>query len=235
LNHYVKGKILPILDSLKGATAVIPFGVDVEFVNLVRPQKSIDCFSIEEPFRILYVSTVDTYKHQWHVARAVANLRLEGYPLELNLVGPAYARSLKRLTQTMKVLDPSSEFIRYFGHVPLRELHDLYKRADMKVFASSCEALPNILIEAMAAGLPIACSNRGPMPEVLGDAGVYFDPENVDEIGRAIRQLIDSPELRARNANMAFERAQQYSWQRCADETFSFFAKVVASARVEAV
>ena len=53
------------------------------------------------------------------------------------------------------------------------------REAELFVFASSCENLPNILIEGMAAGLPIACSRRPPMPEVLGDAGESFDPEAV--------------------------------------------------------
>ena len=60
------------------------------------------------------------------------------------------------------------------------------------------------------------------MPEVLGEAGVYFDPENPDDIAAAIRALIESPALRGRHARLAFERAQQFSWCRCADETFSF-------------
>ena len=66
--------------------------------------------------------------------------------------------------------------------IPYHELHSEYKDADLGVFASSCENLPIILIEKMASGLPIACSNKGPMPEVLGSAGVYFDPENSYEI-----------------------------------------------------
>jgi len=60
------------------------------------------------------------------------------------------------------------------------------------------------------------------MPEVLGEAGVYFDPENPDDIAAAIRALIESPALRGRHGRLAFERAQQFCWCRCADETFSF-------------
>ena len=88
--------------------------------------------------------------------------------------------------------------------------------------------MPNILLEGMASGLPIACSNRGPMPEVLSDAGVYFDPENEDDIARALRELIDSPELRTRLAKASFERVQAYSWRRCASETFGFLANIAA-------
>jgi glycosyltransferase involved in cell wall biosynthesis len=140
-------------------------------------------------------------------------------------VGPAFRAGLKRLTEELNRLDPSSEFVQYRGAVPYETLHNFYKEADLKVFASSCENMPNILLEAMSAGLPIACSRHGPMPEVLGDAGVYFDPEDSHEIAEAIETLIRSPQLRARNAGIGFERAQQYSWKRCASETFAFLAE----------
>jgi len=88
--------------------------------------------------------------------------------------------------------------------------------------------MPNILLEGMAAALPIACSNCGSMPEVLGDAGVYFDPEAPESIARALRTLMDSPELSERLARTAGERARRYSWTRCATETFDFLGRVAA-------
>ena len=57
------------------------------------------------------------------------------------------------------------------------DLHQKYLDADLGLFASSCENMPNILLETMGAGLPIACSNRQPMPEILKNGGEYFDPE----------------------------------------------------------
>ncbi len=115
------------------------------------------------------------------------------------------------------------------GAVPYSALTIHYEEADVCVFASSCENMPNILLEGMASGLPIACSRRGPMPEVLGDAGMYFDPESAVDIARALRELIDSPALRTRLAQASFDRAQVYSWTRCASETFDFLAKLTAS------
>jgi glycosyltransferase involved in cell wall biosynthesis len=97
------------------------------------------------------------------------------------------------------------------------------------LFASSCEIFGQILTEAMSAGLPIACSNQSAMPELLGHAGVYFDPERPAEIASAIRKLFNSSELRFRLACESFEKVQEYSWKRCADETFSFIAQVAGS------
>jgi len=70
--------------------------------------------------------------------------------------------------------------------------------------------------------LPIACSRRGPMPEVLEDAGEYFDPEVPESIANALRQLIADPDLRQRLALRAKTLAARYSWERCAKETWSF-------------
>jgi glycosyltransferase involved in cell wall biosynthesis len=121
--------------------------------------------------------------------------------------------------------------IGYLGAVPYQDLHRLYGATDMCVFASSYETISNILLEGMASGLPIACSDRGPMPEVLGDAGLYFDHEDVGSITSAIRRLIVSPELRSEMAQAAFERMGGYSWRRCADETFGFLAEVAGASR----
>ena len=109
--------------------------------------------------------------------------------------------------------------------MPFPKLHELLRAADLFVFASSCENMPNVLLEGMAAGLPIACSNRGPMPEVLGDTGVHFDPERPDEIASALRRLAEDDALRRRLAAAASERARQFSWERCARETLAFVAQ----------
>ena len=86
--------------------------------------------------------------------------------------------------------------------------------------------MPVTLLEAMAAGLPIACSSRGPMPEVLEDGGVYFDSEDPDSIAAAIEDLITDPRKRTRLAARAKELSHQYSCPRCARETFSFIAQI---------
>ena len=125
-----------------------------------------------------------------------------------------------------RFLPGNQTFITYRGAVPYENLDAIYAAADIGVFASSCENMPNILLEGMAAGLPMACSHMGPMPEVLGDAGIYFDPEDANSIARALRELIESPDLRAQLARAAFDRAQAFSWKRCADETFGFLARI---------
>jgi len=87
--------------------------------------------------------------------------------------------------------------------------------------------MPNILLETMASGLPIVCSNKGPMLEMLGESGVYFNPERPEEIADALLTLIKSDQLRAELAVSSYTRAQKYTWQRCANETFEFINSIV--------
>lgn len=226
LTRFAKETVLGLTGNLKGRTTIIPHGVHERFYQRPRAQRPLADYHSEQPFRLLYVSIVNVYKHQWHVAEAVATLRKEGVPVTLDLVGPAYSPALRRLEGVLRRIDPAKNIIRYHGEIPYTDLHHKYNKADLGIFASSCENMPNILLETMGAGLPIACSNRGPMPEVLGNAGVYFDPEDPDDIASALRKLIDSPDLRARLAKSSFERAQAFSWRRCASETFGFLTKV---------
>jgi glycosyltransferase involved in cell wall biosynthesis len=226
LTDYARRVLMPILQRTRGETVTIPHGSSDRFSCAPRAQAPVDRYSPEQPLRLLYVSIIDVYKHQWHVIEAVAQLRAQGLPVVIELVGPAYAPALRRLESAIERWDPRGEFITYSGAVSHTLLHEKYSSSDVCVFASSCENMPNILLEGMASGLPIACSRRGPMPEVLGDAGVYFDPESPPDIARALRELIDSPSLRAELARRSFDRVQMFSWSRCASETFGFLARI---------
>ena len=226
LNDYARTAVGAVTGPLPGASRVIPHGLEGRFFRHEHIHRPISAFAEARPFRVLYVSIVDVYKHQWHVAEAVAQLRGEGLPVSLTLVGPAYPPALRRLESVLKRLDPCRAYLHYLGSVAHESLPDQYASADLCVFASSCENMPNILLEGMASGVPLACSNRGPMPEVLGAGGVYFDPESPAAIASAIRELIGSPELRHNNARAASERARQFAWTRCAVETFGFLAEL---------
>lgn len=225
LTKYAQETVLSIAGKLHGKFCIIPHGVNPRFLREPKPQLSIYDYDDTQPYRVLYVSIIDQYKHQWHVIEAVESLRKMGFPIVLDLVGPAYMPALNRMKATMACFDAEQHWVNYHGPVPFNELHHMYDRADLGVFASSCENMPIILLETMASGLPIACSNMGPMPEILGEDGVYFHPEQSEDIFRALHYLIKSPQLREELAKASYERSQQYTWQRCTDETFRFLTE----------
>jgi glycosyltransferase involved in cell wall biosynthesis len=225
LSRYARDSVLSILGRLSAKTALIAHGIERRFVMRPRPQKgALD--SAREPFYLLYVSVQIPYKHHLEVMQAVAQLRQEGLPVVLHMVGAntgVYGDAVRRLRL---ILDPAQSFLRDLGHVNFERLHELYRMADVFVFASSCENLPNILIEAMAAGLPIACADRGPMPEILADSGQYFDPQSSQSIARSLDILARDPALRRELAERACDRASAYSWDRCARETLDFVSDI---------
>jgi glycosyltransferase involved in cell wall biosynthesis len=227
LTEYAKDAVLKVTQSLKGETLVIPHGIEKGFFLHPRPQLNINEFSSEFPYKLLYVSSIEPYKHHFQVIDAVAKLRADGIPVVLKLIGGAKPNDVNRIKKKIQIIDPLGEFIEYCGSVSHEDLPIEYNSANIFVFASSCETMGITLMEGMASGLPIVCSKKRPMFDILGDAGVYFDPENADSISDAILKLIRSPELRVKNAEMAFEKAQIYSWSLCAESTFSFLSHVL--------
>ena len=228
LTKYAEDTVLKVTGALSGKRVTIPHGINERFFHEPRAQRRLQECDEQRPFLLLYVSVIANYKHQHQVARAIAILRAEGLPVALNLIGSADPPALRRLRRTLQRVDPAGRFVRYAGPVPYNELHTWYEAADLCVFASSCENMPNILLEGMAFGLPIACSSRGPMPDILEDAGIYFNPEDPIDIAKAIRRCLDFPDLREQKALAAYNLSRQYSWARCAEETFGFLARIRA-------
>jgi glycosyltransferase involved in cell wall biosynthesis len=224
LDDYARSQVIREVEKLNGPDVIIPHGVSGRFRAAPKEQKKLSAYSRGKPFKLLYVSTVDAYKHQWYVAEAVSKLVREGVPVTLELVGHAHSPSLKRLQRVVKRLN-AEEYVHYRGPIPWADLPMIYSRSDAFIFASSCENLPNILLEAMTAGLPIACSNRAPMPRILGAGGIYFDPNDPEDIAAVLHKLIVSPGERERYSSNAYERVRQYTWERCAYETFSFLKR----------
>ena len=226
LSQYAQSTVERIAGTFDN-TAQIPHGIDQNFFLKRQVLKSDD----PAPFRCIYVSNVLPYKHHWNVVEAIAGLRARGYSIELDLFGGGKGPALDRLRAKISEHDPDGQFVRFSDFVPHDHLPSILESCDIFIFASSCENLPVTLLEAMATGLPIACSNRGPMPEVLVDGGVYFDPENPDSIASSIEVLLAQPEKCQQLAARARELASRYSWRRCAEDTFSFIVQTALQSK----
>lgn len=194
-----------------------PHGVDHIFnripfdAKFPLNEKSISC---------IYVSSSDLYKNQWHVVKAISKLRDTGLNLSLTLIGGAGTGN-DLLVDSIYECNASDWVCRY-DFVEHYKLPDFLAKSDIFIFASSCENLPITLLEGMAFSLPIACSNIGPMPEVLLDGGVYFDPTSSDSIANSISLLIKNEEFRLHCSFMASHHSKSYTWKSCSQKTFGF-------------
>lgn len=202
---------------------VVPHGVSNNFRITDNNKKPV---ADNAPVQCLYVSNAALYKHQWCVVEAFSILNKKGYNAHITFAGGGAGPGQDKFTAAIAQYDPQETFTTRINKVSHDMVPELLSKADIFIFASSCENMPNTLVEAMASGLPIACSNLGPMPEVLKDGGVYFDPENAVSIADATEKILTDSHLKTELARRAKELSEQYSWKRCATETFSYLVEV---------
>ncbi|MDB9812961.1 glycosyltransferase [Gammaproteobacteria bacterium] len=204
---------------------IIPHGVNDSFSNTQGQRTWSD--SLMEDIRCVYVSSAAPYKHQWHVVRAIKILRDQGLPVTLTLVGGGSGFAQKRLEREIEFSDSLGDFVTQHSFIHVDKIPDILSKSDLFIFASSCENMPVTLIEGMASGLPIACSDRGPMPEVLGEGGVYFDPEQPSSIAAAVDSLIKDRTLRIEGVKISKKISAEYLWKTTSSMTFAFLVKII--------
>lgn len=170
---------------------------------------------------VLAVSDIYIQKNYHTLLHAHAMLVKRMPELRLLIAGreidSVYARTLRNLSRELGI----EENVVFKGHVETDELMALYRNCGVFVFPSHVETFGNPLLEAMAVGAPIACSNAAAMPEVLGDTGVYFDPRDKSDMADKIEKLLVDDELRADLGARASERARNFSWSDTARKTCS--------------
>lgn len=227
LTPYAEETAIKITGTLRGQTKIIPHGINSRFYRepSLRTYRSVQDFTIDKPCRLVYVSIVEIYKHQWEVIRAVKRLRDTGYQLTLDLAGPL-GPGTPLLNQAIKELGSDNQWLVFHGAVPYEKIEELYIRADIGIFASSCETYGQIVSESMAASLPMICSELSAMKDVIKDNTIYFHPESPESIAKALEILINSAEKRALFAEKGYEKAKEMTWKSCAYSSFEFFRQV---------
>jgi len=119
--------------------------------------------------------------------------------------------------------------VRFVGWIPAEEFEGLYGAADCFVFPSLYEGFGLPVLEAMARGVPVACSGRGSLAEVAGNAARLFNPESTREIAEAIESLLDDPGEADRLRAAGRERAKLFSWRATARGTLASYDRVLAA------
>jgi glycosyltransferase involved in cell wall biosynthesis len=170
---------------------------------------------------ILYVGGISPHKNLERLLGA-AN-RVKG-PWHLVFAGDyatdSFFSSYKEVAELSRKLDIVDR-VTFTGHVPDTDLVILYNLATMLVLPSLSEGFGLPVVEAMACGLPVAASNRGSLPEVVGGAGLLFDPYSEHEIANAISRLLGDVSLRDELRNKALERVKLFSWKNGARKMMS--------------
>lgn len=172
-----------------------------------------------KPPYILYTSRLEhPGKNHVNLIRAFDQLKTrEGGPWQLVLAGSDWLRSEAVHEEAERAAHGSD--IKFTGFVDDEDLPAIYAGADLLCFPSLYEGFGLPILEAMACGTAVACSNVSSMPEVGGDTGLLFDPHDVDAIDDAMSRILTDASLRESCRRAGLERAAEYTWEKCADRT----------------
>jgi glycosyltransferase involved in cell wall biosynthesis len=195
----------------KEQIAVIAHGVEPAFSRLDR--------SRTESY-LLCVSTLHPHKNLPRLIRAYGRKKRD-FRLVLAGLRGFHAEAIERQIEEMGLRDS----VEITGWVPREDLYSLYERARAFVYPSLFEGFGMPVLEAMAAGIPVACSDIPPLREVAGDAARFFDPLSEDAIAAGIEQVMSDASLRERLSAAGRERARDFTWRRSAEQTLDVLLK----------
>lgn len=189
-------------------------------------QRIMERYQIQYPF-ILYAGNIRRQKNVPRLVEAFAVVReqLASHPLyrELRLV--IIGDNISRHPQVRQAVMRSriENLVRFLGFVPIDTLRCFYQMAEAFIFPSRYEGFGLPPLEAMACGTPVVTSNVSSLPEVVGDAAVQVNPENVFDIARGIHDVLLDQHLREELRQMGPERARLFSWERTAREVLEIY------------
>ena len=173
---------------------------------------------------VLAVSAKRPHKNLVRLLEALALIPIERRPI---LVLPGYAtQHEEQLRDLTARLDLAAD-TRFLGWVSDEELEGLYRCAVCFVFPSLYEGFGLPVLEAMARGVPVACSDRGALAEVVGDAAVTFDPDRPEAIADAIQRLLVDPAERERLSDAGRTNASRFSWAETARLTLRTYERAL--------
>ena len=114
------------------------------------------------------------------------------------------------------------------GYVPGTHIRPLLSHADIFVLPSLYEGFGLPVLEAQQAGIAVACSTAGSLPEIAGDGAVFFDPKSADDLARTVSTVLATPATRNNLIRRGQENLQRFSWQKTAQETLSVYIKALS-------
>jgi glycosyltransferase involved in cell wall biosynthesis len=182
----------------------------------------------ERPF-VLTIAAKRPHKNLVRLLEALALIPCERRPV---LVLPGYATTHPHeheLHEWVGRLGLRAD-TRFPGRASEEELEGLFRSATCFVLPSLYEGFGLPVLEAMARGLPVACSDRGALGEVAGNAALLFDPERPESIAGAMERLLSDDSERERLSSAGLERAHRYSWAECARGTLDAYERALAPA-----
>jgi glycosyltransferase involved in cell wall biosynthesis len=228
VSHYSKAQIMETLGIPASKISVMHCGVGAQFREYgdhKEFQSAAQILGINRPF-LLYVGNLKPHKNVSTLLRAYAQLR-QGKKLthSLLIVGDDARWKHSVVEECWRLGIHDATVIVPFVSADL--LPRIYAAADIFVMPSTVEGFGLPVLEAMACGTPVVCSNAASLPEVAGDAALYFDPASSEELAAQVERLLHSRELRASLRAKGLQRAKQFTWQEFTRKHMDLYCQVL--------
>lgn len=198
--------------------------------NIFRPMTAQELevikqrYKLHNPF-ILFTGSVEPRKNLQNLLKAYLSLPYSlRKEVKLMLVGFSGWKN----AQIMQIVQANTQDIRHLGYIPEKDLAGLYNLSELLIYPSFYEGFGLPPLEAMACGTPVIVSNTSAIPEVCGEAAIYVNPMDSDQIAQAIATLLNDNALRNKLSNTGKARAQLFSWDKAAEQHLMLFRKVMA-------
>ena len=219
IEHYgVPGEKVVSIPNAAGPAAV-PLDDD-----MARELISMRGLNPDRPY-VLTVGNLQPRKNLVRLITAFGNLVARGVDVDLVVVGPKHYRGDDVVTAARQAGDR----VRFTGYLSDRELAAFYERAALFAFPSLFEGFGIPALEAMAHGVPVACSRAGALPEVCGAAAEYFDPYDVVSITNALSRVLTDSGRRADLVRAGQARQREFTWRRSAEMTLDVYRQASLS------
>jgi glycosyltransferase involved in cell wall biosynthesis len=222
VSNYSRDVALRRLRIDRQKTVVIYHGLGPHFLEPVEglPENP---FKARRPY-LLTVSTIQSHKNYMRLIEAFARMCCKyGAEYDLVFAGAIGSQNVfRRIEKRINEPDLKGR-VHYLGEVPYKELPALYREACLFALPSLRESFGHPLVEAMASGIPVAASNVSAIPEICGDAAVYFDPYDVDNITSTLNDALRDKDLREKMAKAGLERRQKFSWGKTVRQMLDLF------------
>lgn len=205
---------------------VVPFGVSSAF----RPVPAVEAHAVAARYGLTgpYVLTIGAPQPRKNLVRLVeafALARQQAPGLRLAIAGPNLWH-YEGIAQQIRALG-LGDSVAMLGYVPDADLPALYSAAQLFAFPSLYEGFGLPVIEAMACGTPVVCSNASSIPEVAGDAAVLVGPTDVGAIADAMLRIVQDPALGASLRQRGTAQAAHFTWQQAARQTLDGYQRVL--------
>ena len=226
LSEYAKNKVLKISNNKFRHIVIHHASMQNDFSN--KRQLSISKYNYANPYNIVYVSSVEPYKHHVRIIEVISSLREKGLPVSFRIVGNSGdGRSIKLLEKAIRLFDPKGDWIVFDDDIEYKDMSLVYNKMHLMIFSSTCETFGIPISEAINAYVPIVCSNRSSMSSIFGDKLFYFDPFSKESIADVLLNVIKSPNLRKIQTKRNYESMKYYGWGRVTSDTYRFIDSCV--------